>query len=392
MGLRRGILAALGAVLMAGGQAVALEGPGGSHLQRIGFGDIAGWAQDDHAAAFVAFLATCRALADGTPATRPGQPAGPDLLAICRSALELGPGIGPGGARAFFESRFQPWRVSVAGGEGFLTGYYEPELEGSRVRTDAFPVPVLGRPDDLLTFRPGETPPDLPQDVSGALRLADGRLAPYPDRAAIEDGALDGRGLVRVWLRDRIELFFAQVQGSARLRLPGGEVIRLAYAGRNGRPYTSIGKVVVSEGHMPLDTMTLAGLKGWLRQHPDEARRIMRLNASYVFFEPAPLGDAAAGPVGAAAVPLTPLRSIAVDRTLWPYGLPIWIEAELPTIGGGREHLARLFVAQDTGSAILGPARADIFFGSGPEAGERAGLVRHPGRFTVLLPRPEPRP
>jgi membrane-bound lytic murein transglycosylase A len=392
MGLRRTGWAALGAVLMAGGQAVALEGPGGSHLQRVGFADIAGWAGDDHVAAFAAFRATCAALVAGTPATRPGLPPGADLLAACKGALDLGPTVERKTARDFFETRFQPWLVTVPGGEGFLTGYYEPEVEGARERSDAFPVPVLGRPDDLVTFRPGETPSDLAQDLSGALRRADGRLAPYPDRAAIEDGALAGRGLERLWLRDRIELFFAQVQGSARVRLPDGEVIRLAYAGRNGQPYTSIGKVVVREEHMLLDTMTLGGLKGWLRDHPEDARRIMRLNASYVFFEPAPLGDAAEGPVGAAAVALTPLRSVAVDRTLWPYGLPIWIAADLPTGDGAIERVARLFVAQDTGSAILGPARADIFFGSGPQAGERAGLIRHPGQFTVLLPRPEPRP
>jgi membrane-bound lytic murein transglycosylase A len=392
MGLRRFFRAvAAGAVLMAGGEAQALQGPGGSHLQRIGFDDIQGWRQDNHAAAFRNFILTCRTIADATPAVRPGLEPGADLVSACRAALDLGT-VDAEGARAFFEARFQPWRITVGGGEGFLTGYYEPEIQGARERSEAFPVPVLGRPPDLVAFRPGETPPELPRDLAGARRRADGGLEPYPDRAAIEDGALAGLGLERLYLPDRVELFFAQVQGSARVRLPDGEVVRLAYAGRNGRPYTSIGKVVVAEGHMPLETMTLAGLKGWLRAHPADARRIMRLNQSYVFFEPGPLGDPAEGPVGAASVPLTPLRSIAVDRTLWPYGLPFWIEADLPDPGGSPRRVARLFVAQDTGSAILGPARADIFFGSGPEAGDRAGLVRHHGRFTVLLPRPEPRP
>jgi membrane-bound lytic murein transglycosylase A len=361
------------------------EGPGGSRLEPVGFESLAGWADDDHAAAFATFSQTCKALDTAVPELRPGTSPSESLLAVCRDALSAGDLSGDA-ARRFFESRFRPFAIHPPTGEGFLTGYYEPEVEASLMRTDAFPVPVLGRPGDLVSFSPGQTPASLGPTLSAGRRTPSG-IEPYPERAAIEDGALDRQGLEILWLRDRVELFFAQVQGSARARLPDGRVVRLVYAGRNGRPYTSIGKVVVAEGHMRLEDMTLESFKGWLRDHEAEARRIMRMNASYIFFALRDDLDPAKGPIGAASVPLVPLRSIAVDRTLWAYGLPFWIDADLPDTAGGPSRFARLMVAQDTGSAILGPARADIFFGSGAEAGRRAGNVRHPGRFVVLLPR-----
>ncbi|WP_245422291.1 murein transglycosylase A [Alsobacter soli] len=359
-----------------------LPGPGGSSLEPLGFDEIPGWAADDHAAAYSTFLRTCRGVAERGAVLRPGTPAPGALVAVCRQALAEGE-KGSSAARAFFENRFTAYRVRPASGEGFLTGYYEPEMEGSLVPTQAFAVPVLAKPDDLVSFPQGGVPGLDP--ALAAARKAGDVLEPYPDRAAIWNGALSGRGLELLYVRDEVELFLAQVQGSARVRLSDGSIRRLVYAGRNGRPYTSIGKVIVSEGHMTLDEMSLEKLKAWLRANPADARRIMRLNQSYVFFAFGEGMDPGAGPIGAASVPLTPLRSIAVDRTLWSYGLPFWIDADLTSATG--KPFAQLMIAQDTGSAILGAARADIFFGSGAAAGTQAGLVRHAGRFVVLLPR-----
>jgi membrane-bound lytic murein transglycosylase A len=366
------------------GPAIPSVGPGGAVLSPVSFDAIPGWSGDDHAATMAAFLRSCEAIADGIAALRPGVAPPAILASACRDALAARPAT-QAGARSFFEERFRAWRITPRDGEGFLTGYYEPEVEASEVRTGQFPVPVLGRPADLVTLAQGETAPGLDPALAAARRTPGG-LEPYPDRAAIEDGALDGRGLERLWLRDRVELFFLQVQGSARAVLPDGRVVRLVYAGRNGQPYTSIGKVIVSEGLMRLEDMTLRSLKAWLRANPQEARRILRMNRSYVFFSVRDDLDPAEGPIGAASVPLTPLRSIAVDRTLWPYGLPFFISADLPDGTGKTGPFARLTIAQDTGSAILGPARADLFTGWGQAAGDHAGDIRHRGDLVVLLP------
>jgi membrane-bound lytic murein transglycosylase A len=216
--------------------------------------------------------------------------------------------------------------------------------------------------------------------------LSDGTLRPYPERAAIE--AESGQALL--WLADPIEVFFAQVQGSARVRLPDGREVRLAYDGRNGRPYTSIGRLLIEAGEIPECEMSLARLKFWLREHglePGErGRALMQRNRSYVFFKIEEAFDPSQGPIGGAGIPLTPLRSIAVDRSIWAYGTPFWIEAELPWEREAASPFRRLTIAQDTGSAILGAARADIFFGCGEAAGARAGAIRHRGQFTALLP------
>jgi membrane-bound lytic murein transglycosylase A len=365
-----------------------IEGPGGSRLTAMVFDDLPGWSADDHGAAFAAFRLSCAALATATPALRPGLPPSEALLHVCRDAVRVDADTAPL-ARRFFEDHFRPWRVDPpSGSAGFLTGYFEPVVDGSLERTAEFAIPVLGRPADLETFAQGSAPPAGLDPALAAARKTPSGYEPFPDRAAIQDGALAGQGLEIAWLRDEVELFLAQVQGSARIRLPDGRLVRLVYAGRNGHPYTSIGRVVVAEGHMTLDAMSLERLKAWLRANPIEAHRIMRLNRSYIFFAIGEGLDPNAGPIGAASVPLVALRSIAVDRTLWSYGLPFVIAADLPGPGGSAlQPFARTMVAHDTGSAILGPARADIFFGTGAAAGTRAGMVRHPGRFFVLLPR-----
>lgn len=362
--------------------------PPGAAIEAIDFAALDGWARDDHAAAFRAFLVTCAAVVDHAPALRPALAATPELERICARALSLGPALDAEAARRFFESHFTPWRVLPPSGQGFLTGYFEPEVEGSLVRTSEFTAPVYGRPPELVTLQPGDPrPAGLDGNLAAARRMPDGALAPFPVRSDIYAGHLHNRGLEQLFLRDEPEVFIIQVQGSARVRLPDGRTVRLTYSGRNGHPYTSIGRLLIEEGRIAQGEMSLDRLMDWLRANPGEARRVMEANRSYVFFARQDETDPAQGPIGGAGVPLTPERSIAVDRLIWPYGLPVFLGVDIDTLDPAVGRIRRLMVAQDTGSAILGPARADYFWGSGAEAGRRAGLTRHALGFTVLWPK-----
>ncbi|MCZ8376718.1 MAG: MltA domain-containing protein [Beijerinckiaceae bacterium] len=359
--------------------------PEGTRTRVLEWADVPGWTGDNHAEAFSAFLRTCPA---GIPALRAGQPRPPALQRTCDHAFaERDALLADGGqARLFFERHFLPVEIIPASGAGFLTGYYEPELEASRQQRPGFPEPVLGRPADLVTVPQGEPAPS-PLDASlQAWRRGPGGPEPYPDRKAIWAGALSGQGLEIAWLRGKPELFITQVQGSARLRWAEGGIGRLRYAGRNGHPYTSIGRKLVERGIMALETMTLAKLMGWLRDNPAEARALMEENRSYVFFQLDESLSPEEGPIGGAGVPLVAGRSLAVDRSIWPYGLPVFIEASPLVPEGGRQRIARLMIAQDTGSAIVGAARGDFFVGSGSAAGDSAGLFRDPVRFIILVP------
>ena len=369
---------------------IAAAGPrqvGDARLAPLSFSDLAGWAIEDHDAALAAFRRTCAEILREAPALWTALPAGEDLKRACAASLDPAR-IRP--ARTFFETFFIPFEVLPPSGRGFLTGYFEPEYEGSLVRTEAFPTPLLARPDDLVTVPQGETWPGLEGLQAG--RKTQAGHESYPDRAAIEDGALGERARPLVHLRDAVDAFLVQVQGSARIRLPDGRIVRVAYAGKNGYPFTAPGRMIVERGHVPLAEMNLERLTSWLRANPEEGREIMRLTRSYVFFRLADELDEKDGPLGAAGVPLTAGRSLAVDRNLWSYGLPFWLEGELPLTRGGSEPLARLLIAQDTGTAILGPARGDLFFGTGEEAGTRAGLTRRAVRFVVFLPKPAGQP
>ncbi len=356
----------------------------------VAFSALRGWAEDDHFAAWRVFERHCSALAAGAAVLREGAKPPEALRTVCREAQSAAIGDAAG-ARSFLESWFDPVEITPNSGAGFLTGYYEPETDGSLERTDAFRAPLLARPPDLVTIPQGETRPGVPEGFAAARQRADGSLEPYPDRAAIWRGELGDLGRPILWLRDEVEVFFMQVQGSGRVRLPDGKTVRIAYAGRNGHPYSSIGRIMVRDGLLPLAEAQLEGIKGWLRANPDEGRRVMGMNASYVFFRIADELPEDAGPIGGAGLPLTPWRSIAVDRTLWAYGLPVWLETTLPGKDRPEEPFAKLTIAEDTGSAILGPARADLYHGSGADAGRRAGALRHPMRFVVLWPRDAPR-
>jgi membrane-bound lytic murein transglycosylase A len=349
-------------------------------LESMDFESLAGWIDDDHQAAFCAFERSARAIAQTHP--RPAQSATPELIANARAALCAG-AAAERDARRFFESRFRPFRVVPENGRGFLTGYYEPCVPASRVETEEYHWPILARPTDLLTFGVDPAPVGFPTDISGARRLGDGSLVPYADRAAIE---AERRGPI-VWVRDAVEAFLIQVQGSAQVEFPDRSRARLAYDGRNGLPYTSIGRILIEAGEIAERAMSPATLKAWLRHDSTRGLAMMQRNRSFVFFKLVDDFDPRLGPTAGAGVPLTPLRSIAVDRTIWAYSLPFWIDAELPWVDGTPQPFRRLMIAQDTGSAIVGAARADLFFGSGEAAGARAGAIRHPAEFIALLPR-----
>ncbi len=351
-------------------------------LSPVAFGEIEGFAEDDHLAAFRVFASQARAIVEGKEDLRPALPASAELENVCRAVLTQSVET-RAQARSFFENHFTPHRI----GEGFATGYYEPIVPGSLVASAEFTAPILARPDDLVSFVPGTGLPSRPE-LSAARRLPDGRLVPFPDRAEIE-ASNDYRPLL--WLADPIEVFLVQVQGSARVVLPDGKEVRLVYAGRNGWPYTSIGAHLLEWGEIADTEMGVAALKAWVRAHGqkpgDVGRALMHANRSYVFFDIDPSLAPEQGPVGGASLPLTPLRSLAVDRHIWPYGLPFWLSGHLPWQTREPTPFRRLMIAQDTGLAILGCARADIFFGSGGQAGELAGRIRHACDFTVLLPK-----
>ena len=361
-----------------------------ARLEPVAFEALRGWADDDHEAAFRTFRRTCKVGLGEAEALRPARETEEDLRAVCRIALSAGD-LSRAAARSFFETHFSPFRIHPHSGRGFLTGYYEPEFPGSRSPGSGFGTPLLARPDDLVTIRAGERSPGIDPSLQAARRTKSG-YEPYPDRAAIEAGALGERARPIVYLREPGEAFIIHVQGSARIRFPNGTTTRVAYAGRNGYPYTSIGRRLVEMGEISLEEMSLERLMQWLRDNPEPARTLMPENRSYIFFREADELAPADGPIGGAGVPLTPGRSLAVDRGLWPYGLPFWLEGELPVSLSRTEPMARLMIAQDTGSAIVGPARGDFFFGSGQVAGTRAGLLRHTTDFVVLRPRPAQNP
>ena len=351
---------------------------GNTTLTPRAFGDLDGWAEDDHAAALAAFRRGASVLAEHPPKTRALGAHAAWLSEILARAADLPANVSQDEAGAFFEEEFVPHEVSVG---GFFTGYYEPEVTGSRAQTSEFPVPLHRAPDDLVEIAPG-TVTDLDPSFRFARRTISG-LGEYADRGAIMAGALAGRGLELVHVHDPIDAFFIHIQGAARIRLGDRTTMRVTYAAKSGHPYTPIGRMLIETGALSAGNVTMATIREWLANHPTEAPGVMARNRSYIFFREAPVDDPVLGPVAAAKVPLSAGRSLAVDRLLHTFHSPVWIETTLP--GGVPYH--RLMVAQDTGSAIVGPARGDIFFGSGDGAGAIAGAMRAGGRFVVLMPK-----
>jgi len=363
-----------------------LEIAGGQYAP-VAWNDIAGWNEDDHLQAFNAFRASCKPIvAQRQPPSDP-KALGLSLRDPCRAAraAEISD---TAGARAFFEAQFRPLRISRLGeAEGFVTGYYEPVIDGSRTYSDVYNVPVYRRPSNLFVRGVKAEAVGLPNKGEVFRKIGRRKLVPYYDRGEIEDGAIAGRGLEICWLKNPTDLLFAQIQGSARVRLEDGSTLRINYDAHNGYPYTPVGRILIERNIIPKEQMSMHRIREWMEQNPDGAKELRRQNRSYVFFREVQLSDKDEA-VGAQGVPLTPGRSIAVDKGLHVYGTPFFIEGELPIESEqSKTPFRRLMVAQDTGSAIVGPARADIYFGAGSDAGKIAGRLRHGARFVILVPK-----
>jgi peptidoglycan lytic transglycosylase A len=358
-----------------------------SQLEPVAWDDLGGWAADDHTAGFAAFLDSCKAVAKRTASARDQRPMYGGLIGVCRRALKAVP-LDDAGARTFFERNFRPLRIAALGeSSGLLTGYYEPVVEGSRTPTLEFSVPLHRRPSNLTFSGRRQNPATFPNRGKVGRQLGRRKIVPYYDRAEIENGALDGRNLEICWLKDPIEAFFIHIQGSARVRLDDGKVLRVNYDAHNGYQYTPVGRILIDRNIVPRDEMSMDRIRQWMQANPEEAMELRRQNKSYVFFRVTELSEHDEA-VGGQGVPLTAVRSIAVDRALHVYGTPFFIEANLPIATlAPTTKFRRLMIAQDTGSAIVGPARADLYFGAGVEAGRIAGRMRHQGRFAMLVPK-----
>jgi membrane-bound lytic murein transglycosylase A len=373
--------------------------------EAVPFAALPGWVEDRQDLAFRTFLISCRQVLAARNPPRSAPAVWRAVRTICPRAQALPQPVGLEAARAFFETEFRPVRIAKFGermeAEGFLTGYYEPEVFASRERTDQFTAPFMLRPDDLTSARGRTAGFDA---RSGAGRWVAGRFLPYFDRGEIEQGALDGRGLEIAWARDPVDVMFTQIQGSARLRFADGSTLRIGYAAHNGHRYVPVGRVMIERGIATRAEMSMDYIRSWMAQNPEAARDVRWQNRSYVFFRVKTELSAEDGPIGAQGVPVSDWRSIAVDRNVHAYGTPVFIDAYLPTGHTETgEPFRRLMVMQDTGSAIVGPARGDLYIGTGFEAGSIAGRIRHAGHWFVLLPRaispeaaevpvPEPRP
>jgi membrane-bound lytic murein transglycosylase A len=363
-----------------------------ARFEPVDWAALPGWYADPVEQAWPALLESCRALV--------ARKADSAWLAICAAARALAPAApGTDQARAFFERHFTPHRIVAEErdgsriDDGLITGYFEPLLRGSRKPDARFRFPLYGVPDDLITVDLGSLYPSLAgQRVRG--RLDGRRLLPYFSRAQIERGAGALRGRELVWVDDRMDAFFLEIQGSGRVELPDGSQLRLGYADQNGHPYRAIGRVLVERGELTLEQASMQGIRQWAQANPQQLSELLQSNPSYVFFRELPAPSAAGakpaaaaslpGPPGSLGVPLTPMRSIAIDPRAVMLGAPVWLATRDPLDGTPIE---RLTFAQDTGGAIIGAIRADLFWGFGADAGERAGRMRERGRLWVLLPR-----
>tara|TARA_R110002051_G_scaffold325488_1_gene428183 strand:+ start:1259 stop:2440 length:1182 start_codon:yes stop_codon:yes gene_type:complete len=298
----------------------------------------------------------------------------------CDALSRLSDGSGDAAVRDFLSTWFVAYEVRAGDGAGLFTGYYEPELNGSLEQREGFDTPLLARPSDLVLVNLGDWRAGLRGErIAG--RLRSGRLIPYESRAEIETGALGDNVETLAWIDDPVDVFFLHIQGSGRIRLDNGQVLRVGYDGHNGHSYYPIGRYLVENGEIDKDAISLQTIRAWLHAHPDQMRGVMDLNPSYIFFRTID-GD---GPIGAQGVALTAGRSLAVDRRYIPLGAPVWLDVDYPDESGNP--LQRLVVAQDTGGAIKGGVRGDVFWGHGPTAAEKAGPMAATGRYFVLLPK-----
>jgi membrane-bound lytic murein transglycosylase A len=353
-------------------------------VQAARFEDLPGWATDDLRATWPGFLQSCKTMtakASGAPWKR-----------VCEIAKNID-GSDADAVRAFYEGRLSPYALvnpETQSNDGLITGYYEPLLRGSRKQDGAFQTPVLAVPTDLLTIELGDLVPEL-KNMRLRGRLEGNKVVPYASRNDIvgQTGYRAGKDKVLLWVDDAVELFFLQIQGSGRVKLPDGNMVRLGYADQNGHPYRSVGRVLIDRGELKAEEASMQGIQGWARKNPAKLNELLSTNPSYVFFRELPANpNPDLGPPGAQGIPLTPERSIAIDPKSTPLGVPVYLSTTKPN---SSEPLNRLMLAQDTGGAIRGVVRADFFWGFGPAAGEQAGKMKQSGRMWLLLP-PEAAP
>jgi membrane-bound lytic murein transglycosylase A len=340
------------------------------------FSDLPGWNRDDLSAAWPAQLATCRAL--GTKEA---------WRSACADAQRVDPSD-TSAIRNYFEQHFKVYRATNPDGSqsGLITGYYEPLLHGSLSPSPPSIYPLYAPPDDLLTIDLGAVVPET-KNLRLRGRLEGNKVVPYYSRAEIESGRAPLKGKALVWVDDAIEAFFLQIQGSGRVELKDGSMLRLGYADQNGYPYRSIGRYLIDQGELRASEASMQGIQAWARAHPTQVATLLNQNPSFVFFRILP--NQQGGPIGALGVPLTNERSIAVDARFIPLGAPVFLSTTRPNSDAP---LARLMFAQDTGGAIRGPVRADFFWGFGAAAGRKAGRMRQQGEMWVLLPKAYPLP
>jgi len=367
-------------------------------IEPIEWNALHGWPADDHVAALATFLASCRPLLRTSLREADKRPMYAALIEVCRRALAIGR-LTQDQARLFFERNFRPLRITKLGDNaGLLTGYYEPIVDGSRFPTGIFKVPIYRRPPDLVP-PPHSAGPGFPNRGQSSRRTNNGALVPYYDRGQILDGALDGQHLEICWIKNQSDALIIQIQGSARVRLEDGAILRVNYDGHNGYPFVSLSRILIERNIIPREEISSERIREWVRANRQSTEELLRQNRSFMFFRIVGLSDdrRPAGlqetprereAIGAQGISLTPARSIAVDNALHVYGTPFFIDADLPLNDENRGvHFEHLMIAQDTGSAIVGPARADIFWGAGERAGQLASHVHHLGNVTMLVPR-----
>ena len=353
------------------------------NIKPVHFADLPGWGGDDFETLVPAFAKSCERILKADPAQAFGalEQAGTygHWQPACREFIALEPKT-PAILKNFFETRFTPYQI-LAGKEktGLFTGYYEASLKGSLSRSGPYQTPLYGRPEDLVMVQLGEFREDLKgHRIAG--RVVDGNLKPYEPREKIVAGQWPHNDKVLVWVDNPVDAFFVQIQGSGVVELAEGGILRIGYAGQNGHIYYAVGRELIKRGQLTKDTVSMQSIREWLETHPHQADEIMNTNASYVFFKRLD----GAGPVGGEGVELTAGRSLAVDRSLLAYGLPLWADIETPLAALGR--LQRMLIAQDTGGAIRGPVRGDVFWGYGEHAENIAGPMKSQGRYWALLP------
>ncbi len=358
-------------------------------LKPVAFEKMPGWLDEDPGPLF-AMMRRCH---DHIVQVRPYKTGSLGILAeelasVFSDALDFLP-ENAAAARGFFEARFQPCLiVRNDGASGFVTAFYEPEVEVAAQRDGEYCCPFYRRPADLVDLDDALRPAELDQSFMFGKRREDGTVTAYADRRSIDEGHLAGRGLEIAWAKSRIDVFFAHVQGAARLRYRDGSLKRITYAAKTGHPFSAIGRLLVDRSEIPMSEISMQSIRAWLAAHPEEVSDVLWHNKSYIFFREAPVEDESLGPVAAAKVPLTAGRSLAVDRLIHTFSTPFFIRAESLLHLSDGQPFSRLMMALDTGTAIVGPARGDIFTGSGDQAGELAGNVRNDAEFYVLLPRP----